>query len=73
MEILNIKFLICQINFQDIFNGIFGLIDHKINESMMITIATPSYYVQLTKLLNETPKRTIGNLFVALLLITLTT
>ncbi|XP_057332174.1 neprilysin-11-like [Microplitis mediator] len=50
-----------KINFQDIFNGIFGLIDHKINESTMITIATPSYYVQLTELLNKTHKRTIVN------------
>ncbi|CAD6215640.1 GSCOCG00000452001-RA-CDS [Cotesia congregata] len=50
-----------KINFQDIINRVFDVINQEVNDKTRIKLATPKYYAELTKLLNETPKRTIIN------------
>ncbi|XP_074116177.1 membrane metallo-endopeptidase-like 1 [Cotesia typhae] len=50
-----------KINFQDIINRVFDMINQEVSDKTRIELATPKYYAELTKLLNETPKRTIIN------------
>ncbi|XP_034943177.1 uncharacterized protein [Chelonus insularis] len=49
------------INFHELLSTLFDSVDYILNNSMVLHVQNPEYYIKLTELLNETPKRTVIN------------